>query len=120
MLAYYISGSNNYTLRIQPTGSSNLTLHLQDMYTLVNQSSSINPYTYDSYESILYFTASIQSASIGEQYRADINDGTASIWHGTIQVYASQSIDKPSYTNQLPVEDVYISNVTDNEYIIME
>lgn len=120
MLAYYISGSNNYTLRVQPTGSSDLTLYLQDMYTLVNQSSSINPYTYDAYESILYFTASIQSASIGEQYRAHINDGTSSIWHGTVQVYASQSIDKPSYVNQLPVENVYISNVTDNEYIIME
>lgn len=120
MLAYYISGSNNYTIRTQATGSSELTLHLQDMFTLVNQSSSISPYTYDGYESILYFTASINSPLIGEQYRAYISDGTSSIWHGTVQVYASQSIDKPSYINQLPVEDVYISNVTDNEYIIME
>jgi len=124
MLAYYISGSNNYSMRVSPTGSSNLVLQLQDMYTLVNTSSSISastrPYTYQPYEGILNWTASIVSASIGEQYRAYINDGTASIWHGTISVFASQSIDKPSYVNQLGVEEVYVSNVTDNEYIIME
>jgi hypothetical protein len=120
MLAYYISGSNVYNFRTQPTGSSTLTLYLQNMYTLANESSSISTYTYDANESLLEFTASIPSASVGDEYRAYINSGTSSIWHGTIQVYASQSIDKPTYKTQIPLEEVYISNVTDNEYIILK
>ena len=124
MLAYYISGSNNYTFRIEPTGSSNLVLQLQDMLTLQNTSASVSasgrPYTYDAYESKLNWTASLVSASIGDQYRAYITDGTSSIWHGSISVFASQSIDKPSTVSQLGVEEVFKSNVTDNEYIIIE
>jgi hypothetical protein len=119
MLAYYISGSNNYTIRTAPTASSNLTLHLQDMYLLTNQSSSLT-YTYNAYESILSFTASIDKAEVGSEYRAYISDGTGSIWNGSIQVYTSQSIDKPNYTNQIPLEDVYISRESDNEYIILD
>jgi hypothetical protein len=120
MLAYFISGSNNYSFRTEPTGSSTLTLHLQDMYTLENTTASISPYTYNAYESILNWTASISSAIVGEQYRASISDGTSSIWHGSISVFASQSIDKPAYQSQLGVEEVYVSNVTDNEYIILD
>lgn len=124
MLAYYISGSNYYTTRIAPTGSSNLTLYLQNMYTLENTSASVStsayPYTYNAYESLLYWTGSIVSASTGDEYRAYISDGTSSIWNGSIQVYASQSIDKPAYKSQLGVEEVYKSNVTANEYIIMD
>lgn len=119
MLAYYISGSNLFTFRTAPTGSSNLTLNLQNMFTLVNTTSSISTYTYDAQESLLEFTASIPSASVGDEYRVSISDGTSSIWHGTIQVYTSQSIDKPSYKTQIPLENTYISNVTDNEYIIL-
>lgn len=117
MLSYYISGSNAFTIRTKPTGSSILTLHLQDMYLLTNQSQSLNNYTFDAYQSMLSFTASIASASVGSEYRAYISDATCSIWHGSIQVYASQSIDKPNYTNQ---NDGYISNVTQNEYIILD
>lgn len=120
MLAYYISGSNYYTFRTQPTGSSSLTLQLQDMLTLVNTSASISPYTYDSYESMLNWTASLPSASIGDQYRAYITDGTSSIWHGSISVFAPQTVEKSVYEAQLGVEEVYISNLTENEYIIME
>jgi len=124
MLAYYISGSNNYSIRVEPTGSSNLVLQLQDMYTLVNTSSSISasgrPYTYNPYEGILNWTASLTQSIVGEQYRAYITDGTSSIWHGSISVFASQSINKPAYVSQLGVEEVYVSNVTDNEYIIIE
>jgi hypothetical protein len=120
MLAYFISGSNNYSFRIAPTGSSTLTLNLQNMLTLVNTTSSITPYTYDAYEGILNWTASINGAQTGDQYRAFITDTTSSIWHGSFSVFASQSIDKPDYENQLGVEERYISNLTDNEYIIME
>jgi hypothetical protein len=94
------------------------------MYTLVNTTSSISSYTYNAYESLLSFTASAKtlvSASIGDEYRASIVDSVSgSIWNGSIQVYQSQSIDKPVYKNQIPLEGIYISNVTDNEYIILE
>jgi hypothetical protein len=115
MLAYYISGSNNYTIRVEPTGSQQLTLHLQDMYLLTNQSQSLS-YTYNNYESILSFTASIQSANVADEYRAYISNGTSSIWHGSFQVYASQSVDTPVYKTQ---NDQYVSNLTDNKYIIL-
>ena len=124
MLTFYSSGSNVWTFRVQPTGSSNLTLYLQDMLTLVNSSASLANYTYDPYESKLQFTASqvstLVSASVGDQYRAYLSDTTCSIWNGSVQVLHSQSIDKANYVNQIPVNDVYVSNVTDNEYIILE
>lgn len=124
MLTYYSSSYNVFTFRVQPTGSSNLTMHLQNMETLVNTSASISNYTYDPYESKLAFTGSqiptLVSASVGEQYRCYISDTTCSIWHGSISVFTSQSVNKPTYVNQIPLEDVYISNVTDNEYIILE
>jgi len=124
MLTFISSGSNIWTFRCQPTGSSNLTIHLQDMITLENYSASLSNYTYNAYESLLSFTSSqistLVSASVGTQYRAHINDTTCSIWHGSVAVFTSQSINKPSYVNQIPLEDVYVSNVTDNEYIILE
>ena len=123
MLTYYSSGSNIWTLRVQPTGSSALTLRMQDMTTLQNTSASLS-YNYDAYESKLSFTASqvptLVSASVGTQYRAYISDATCSIWHGSISVFTSQSVEKPTYVNQIPLENVYVSNVTDNEYIILD
>ncbi len=123
MLTYYSSGSNIWTFRVQPTGSSALTLHLQDMTTQVNTSASLS-YNYNAYESKLSFTASqvptLVSASVGTQYRAYISDTTCSIWHGSVSVFTSQSVDKPNYVNQIPLENVYVSNVTDNEYIILD
>ena len=124
MLTYYSSSKNVWTFRVQPTGSSNLTMYLQDMTTLVDTSASISSYKYNAYQSELSFTGSIiptlVSASVGTQYRAYINDTTCSIWHGSISVFTSQSVDKPNYVNQIPLEDVYVSNVTDNEYIILD
>ena len=86
---------------------------------LRNSSSSISPYTYNAYESMLSFIASLD-AYVGDEYRAYISDGTSSIWNGSIQVYTSQSVDKANYENQIPLEQVYKSNLTDNEYIILE
>lgn len=123
MLTYYSSGSNVWTFRVQPTGSSALTLYMQDMTTLANTSASLS-YNYDAYESKLSFTASqvetLVSASVGTQYRAYISDTTCSIWHGSISVFTSQSIDKANYVNQIPLEDVYISNVSENEFVILD
>lgn len=124
MLTYYSSSNNIWTFRVQPTGSSNLTMHLQDMLTLTNTSASLSSYSYDAYESKLSFTGSqvptLVSASVGSQYRAYISDTTCSIWHGSISVFTSQSVEKASYVNQIPLENVYVSNVTENEYIILD
>jgi hypothetical protein len=118
MLAYFISGSNVMTLRTQPTGSSRLTLMLENMYTLKNYSSSLTA-SYNAYESMLSFTASIPSAITGDEYRAYITNGTSSIWHGSIQVYASQSLVKEGTPNQIPIEEVFKSHLDDNQYIIL-
>ena len=124
MLTYYSSSNNVWTFSVQPTGSSNLTLHLQDMYTLQNTSASLSNFSYNAYQSQLSFTASqvptLVSASVGTQYRAYISDTTCSIWHGSINVFTTQAVNKSSYVNQIPLEDVYVSNVTDNEYIILD
>ena len=116
MIAYYITGSNNVAIRTNEINSGSvLSLRLQNMLTLVNTSSSINNYSYDDYESLLQFTASIVSASVGDEYRANIVSGSTNVWNGSIQVYASESLVS-AYTNQ---NTQYKSNVTENEYIIM-
>ena len=92
------------------------------MYTLETSTYPINGYTFNNYENLLTFDVLLTSASVGSEYRAYITDSNTEIWHGSIQVYTSQSIDKPNYTNQIPLEDQYKSNVTPNrytEYIIM-
>lgn len=134
MQTYYISGSNILTIRLKQrieltqNGTSfvdvkdlgNLTWNLQDMYLLTNYSSSITDYTYDKDSSFFSFTASLPSPSIGAEYRATINDETGSIWNGSVQVYASQSVVKTEYVNQIPVEELYVSRETENEFIILE
>lgn len=119
MLAYYISQSNQYTFRTEPTASNQFTMSLQDMYLLDNLTASMSGITYNSYESILAFTASISGAIVGSEYRATIiNSGSSeAIWHGTIQVYQSQSLDKSVYENQ---NTQYISHQSENRYIIMD
>lgn len=119
MQVYYTSGSNQYTLRVEPiTETGSLSLHLTDMYLLTSSSQSIIPTRWDEYESMITFTASIVSASVGNEYRATLKSGSCSIWDGSIQVYNSQSLfSKSDYENQ---NQQYISHVSDNSYIIME
>jgi hypothetical protein len=91
------------------------------MSSLQNTTSSITGYEYNSYESLLTFTASVPNPNIGDQYRAEIiNNGTDVVWNGSVQVFSSQSIDKVNYVNQIPLEDLYVSNLTDNQYIILD
>jgi hypothetical protein len=123
MLTYYLPGPFNFTLRTENTGSTNLFMKLENMMTLETSSIQLNGYTFNNYENLLSFSLSIPSASTAGEYRAFISDASGSlantIWHGTIQVFASQSVDKANYTNQ---NNQYISNVTSNrytEYIIM-
>lgn len=116
MQAYYLTGSNLFTIRTQDMNSTPpLTLRLENMYTLVDTTSSISTYTFDTYENLLQFTASISGAIVGAEYRARIVSGTTDIWNGSIQVYQSQSLNT-TYTNQ---NNQYVSHITDNEFIIM-
>ena len=121
MLAYYISQSNEYVFRTEPTASNVFTMSLQDMTTQYNLTASISGLTYEPYESYVSFSINnISGAIVGEEYRAvlynGIESGSVDIWHGTIQVYASQSTDKAVYENQ---NKQYISHESENQYIIM-
>jgi hypothetical protein len=117
MLSYYISQSNDFTIRTAPTASSAYTMSLQDMYQLNNLTASLSGITYEAYESMLAFTASISGAIVGGEYRATIKNGTTDIWNGSIQVYGSQSVDKSVYENQ---NTQYLSHQSENRYIIMD
>ena len=118
MQSYYISGSNVFTFRTTQTGSSDLILYTEDMLTLSTSSANITNYTFDAEQQILQFTASL-NVSVGDEFRAYIKDSCSNtLWNGTIQCYASQSIDKPVYKNQ-NTSGSFISNDTANEYIIL-
>lgn len=95
-------------------------MSLTDMTTLQTFTASMSGITYEGYESMIGFTASISGAIVASEYRAVLYNGTPTgsvdIWRGTIQVYASQSIDKSVYENQ---NTQYVSNESENKYIIM-
>lgn len=118
MLTYFISGSNGYTIRTEPTASNGFTMSLQDMTTQYNFTASLVSTSFDGYESLLSFTASISGAIEGSEYRATITNNDSEIWHGSIQVFQSQSVEKPVYVNQ---NDDYTSYTgSSNEYIILK
>jgi ERCC4-type nuclease len=122
MQTYFTSGSNVFTIRTKPTTGNSLTMSLQDMTTQVNSTASLSGITYDSYESLLSFTTSIQNTNTAQEFRATLIDGTTEIWHGSIQVYASQSYEnnsKSNYRNQIPVDNRIVSNTSTNEYVIL-
>jgi hypothetical protein len=116
MLTYFISGSNNYTIRVAQTTSNAFTMSLQDMTRLTNINASLTGITYNDCESMLSFTASISNAVIAEEYRAYITDGVNTIWNGSVQCFTPQTINKPVYKTQ---NDGFISHPSDNEYIII-
>lgn len=133
MLPYYIDQTNSYTIRVNPEfntdTSSNPTsteyrLNIQDMYLLNSQTASLSGVEYNEFESILSFTASIDSAKVGSQYRVDImyieTIGTGSqsetIWNGSIQVYKQQESTKNEYETQ---NTQYKTRESDNEYVIL-
>ena len=121
MQSYYISGSNVFTIRTANTGSGVLTLELENMLTLVTSSMDIDEYTFNATQGILSFTASL-TASQGDEYRAYINDALLAdpVWDGTIQVYREQNtpFSQAAYQNQ-NTSGSYISNNSENEYIIL-
>ena len=117
MLTYFISGSNGYTIRVGQTTSTAVTMSLQDMTRLTNITASLTGVTYNNCESMLSFTASIGNAVIAQEYRATITNGVSTLWNGSVQAFASQSIDKPVYKTQ---NDEFISNPSTNEYVIID
>jgi hypothetical protein len=135
MLAYYKGGFNQYTVRVEqiPSGSTYLVIYTEDMTTQDTYSAVFSPnqWTYNEYESMASFSYSFDVAlnpPVGTQYRAKLAawesgsgqplDGNI-IWHGSFSVFQSQSIDKPAYTNQIPLSGS-ISHDTLNEYIILQ
>ena len=118
MLSYYLNNTNSFSIRTEDTASNVFELRLQDMLTQANTTASLSSASFSNYENILAFTASISGAYVGQEFRARIyNSGsTEDIWHGSLQVYGSQSIDKPAYKTQ---NTQYVSNLTTNEFIIL-
>ena len=126
MLTYFISGSNNYTIRTETNPSYALVLNLQNMMTQENFTASLSNISINYYEAMLSFSASISGAKAGDEYRATIGyieDPDYSIWNGSIQAFVSQSENKPEYINQIPLPEngisPYISEVSDNTFIIL-
>jgi hypothetical protein len=118
MQSYYLSGSNLVTIRVAQNVANSYTMSYQDMYLLTNTTQSFNSFTYNSDESLLAFTASIAGATYGAEYRATLNDDSGStIWNGTFNTFATSSVTKSIYENQ--ITDDYKSNVTDNAYIVL-
>ena len=120
MHSYYLSGSNLVTIRVKDNTSNSYTMSYQDMYLLTNSTQSFNDFTYDSDESLLGFTASINGATYGSEYRATLRDDAGNdVWHGTFNTFATASTtaSKAIYETQIPPD--FKSNVTDNEYIVL-
>jgi hypothetical protein len=117
MQTYYLSGSNGFTIRTSPITGSALTMSLQDMTLLTNSTASLSNVTYDTYESLLSFSASISQATTGSEYRATLFNNADEVWHGSFQVFRPQTGDKANYTNQ---NNQYISNVSENKYVILD
>ena len=122
MLSYFGTGSNNFSIHTQPfvSSSSNLVLNIEDMYTLSTQSFSISGsafISYDNYESILSFSLQLPTTSVAYEYRLELKNTGSVIYNGTMQVYASQSINKTEYVNQ---NTQYKSRLSGNEFIIIQ
>ena len=128
MLSYYISQSNEFVVRTQDTASvvisgsdvtEDMTLVLEDMMTY---SQSIYPlsgsYTFNPYENVFTFSQSLEgSVRDAQEFRVHLSGSVSgSVYSGTMQVYASQSIDKVVYLTQ---NEEFISNTTDNDYIVI-
>jgi hypothetical protein len=122
MLSYFGSGSNYFSIHTQPfaSASANLVLSVEDMYLLTTQSFTISGsafISYDSYESILSFSLQLPTTSVAYEYRLSLENTGSVIYNGTMQVYASQSVNKTEYVNQ---NTQYKSRLSGNEFIIMQ
>lgn len=122
MLSYFGTGSNYFSIHTQPfvSSSSNLVLNVEDMYLLTTHSFSITGsafVSYNDYESILSFSLQLPTTSVAYEYRLELTNTGSVIYNGTMQVYASQSVDKTQYVNQ---NTKYKSHLSRNEFIIIQ
>jgi hypothetical protein len=134
MLSYYKGGYNDYMIRTAqlPSGSKFLLLSYQDMITLENSSVLFDPnqWTYNACESFVSFSVNFDINTdypVGTEFRLTLTPAVSTsaipftyrddVWNGSIQFYASQSINKPVYKTQ---NDEFISYASDNEFIIVE
>lgn len=134
MLSYYKGGYNDYMIRTAqlPSGSKFLLLSYQDMITLENSSVLFDTYqwSYNECESFVSFSVNFDINTdypVGTEFRLTLTPAVSTsaipftymddVWNGSIQFYASQSIDKPVYKTQ---NDEFISYASDNEFIIVE
>jgi hypothetical protein len=93
-------------------------MSLTDMYQLTDTTMSLQSASFMAYENLFAFTGSIDASIVGGEYRARLFSSGSSepIWHGSLQVYSSQSLDKSDYEPQIPLENQYISHESTNEY----
>lgn len=131
MLSYYISQSNEFVVRTQDTASlvvsgsdiaEDMTLVLEDMMTYSSSYYNLSgSYTYNPYESILTFSQSLEgSVNTGDEFIVHLSGSVSgSIYSGTMQVYASQSVDNDDKTVYITQNEEFISNTTDNQYIVI-
>jgi len=124
MLTFISGSTNSYTIRISPpTTTEQFTMSLQDMTTQVNSTASLTGITYNGYESLLGFTASIPNTNVAQEFRATLENGGYEIWRGSIQVFTTQSnepIYKSVYANQIPLDGNEVSHVSTNQYVILD
>jgi len=134
MLTYFLPGYNNYKIRTNqiPSGSTFLRVCTQNMLTLEDYCFLLNPgqWSYDSCESTVDISFNLDIAlnvNVGDEYRLYLTPAITNsvtpftylddIWHGSLQVFTSQSVNKPTYVNQIPLEDVFISEDTQNQFV---
>jgi hypothetical protein len=134
MLTYYIGDYNTFKVRTAqiPVSASLLLMELQDMQTLKNTSFFVMDkgnatWNYDPCESIATLTFNLaintQGFTTGSEYRISLtpfisgSGYTAPVYHGSLQAFMSQSVNKPVYKTQ---NDGFISHTSENEYIIFD
>ncbi len=134
MLTYFLPGYNTYKIRTKqiPSGSNFLRVDVQNMLTLDDYSflNSPNQWSYDECESIVNVSFNLDIAldvNVGDEYRIFLTPAITSstrpftyldpVWHGSLQVFASQSVDKTGYVNQIPVDEEFISRQSTNEFV---
>jgi len=133
MLTYFLPDYNNYKIRTQqlPANTAYMRVDVQNMLTNEDYSFLANPgqWSYNECESIVDISFNLDiplNVNVGDEYRIFFTPGITSstqpftygdpVWHGSLQVFASQSVDKPSYVNQIPLEG-RISMDSDNTFI---
>jgi len=143
MLSYYKGDYNQYTIRVEPipSGSTHLGLTIQDMTTQEDYGLYFSPgqWSYSEYESYVSFSVDLDITTFDEApegnefrmrlYPAYFQSGSQvitqldDVWRGSIAFFVSQSEDKPSYVNQIPLpvngEYPFKSETSNNSFIIL-